>query len=609
MRPILCSIFFFAAAATAALAAQTGENAYCGKAELWLGAKTDSFATLPATCVNTNLNNTPSPGKAWLVSAGEDVNSYIAQAACGDTIMLSPGAYKPFHLLAKTCDAAHWITIRSAASGFPGAGQRISPCYAGVSSLPGRPHYPCLKPINAMAKLSTKPGPVIDAALGANYYRIGPGLELTRPDVNGVSYGLVELSGADHIIFDRIWAHGSELPVETKSGFDLTGATHVAIINSYLNNFKCIAGKGGSCTDAHAISGGDDPENLPEGAWKIFNNFIEASGENILFGGSNKGATTPADIEVRLNHLFKVPAWNRNDPNYQQYYEGFNGYIVKNLFELKNARRVLLEGNRLEYAWGGYSQKGFAILLTPRGSWASVEDVTIRYNHISHIGSGFQLKATRSCTASDVDPTQCKNGSGPVQDSAGAGRWSLHDLLVDDVRANYFLGSGSMASLGSDFRVNPPLSALAIDHITFVTDGHDGNIMLLGTSPFNPQLQMGPFAFTNSIVRAGEYNGIWDPGPGLVCAENAQPVPTFIQCFTRYDVAGNLIVGWGYERKAGPWPDHNQITRDFSNVFVNPLLSGGDYHVLAPFQKAGTDGKNLGADIDTIMAYMKKAGK
>ena len=33
----------------------------------------------------------------------------------------------------------------------------------------------------------------------------------------------------------------------------------------------------------------------------------------------------------------------------------------KNLFELKNAQRVLFEGNILENSWGGFSQRGFAI--------------------------------------------------------------------------------------------------------------------------------------------------------------------------------------------------------------------------------------------------------
>ena len=65
---------------------------------------------------------------------------------------------------------------------------------------------------------------------------------------------------------------------------------------------------------------------------------------------------------------------------------------MKNLFELKNARRVLVEGNLMEYVWQE-AQVGYAILLTPRNQdgrapWVTVEDVTIRRNLVRHAGGG-----------------------------------------------------------------------------------------------------------------------------------------------------------------------------------------------------------------------------
>ncbi len=42
---------------------------------------------------------------------------------------------------------------------------------------------------------------------------------------------------------------------------------------------------------------------------------------------------------------------------------GFGGWpVVKNGFEIKNAVRVLLEGNIVENAWGGFSQVGYGFL-------------------------------------------------------------------------------------------------------------------------------------------------------------------------------------------------------------------------------------------------------
>ncbi len=48
----------------------------------------------------------------------------------------------------------------------------------------------------------------------------------------------------------------------------------------------------------------------------------------------------------------------------------------------------------MEDSWGGFSQVGWGIVITPRGSWAADRDITIRYNKISHIGSGFQICAS-----------------------------------------------------------------------------------------------------------------------------------------------------------------------------------------------------------------------
>ncbi|MBZ5614358.1 MAG: hypothetical protein LAO23_10145 [Acidobacteriia bacterium] len=587
---------------------QTGENSYCADGGTWVGPATDGGAALPQHCIQTDLAHTPSPGSVISVPPGADLNQYLAQAQCGDVLQLAPAQYGGFMLPAKNCDSGHWIRIQtSATDGLPPEGQRISPCAAGVQSLPGRPAYSCPNPQQLMATISALPAPDVTAAPGANFYRIGPGIELTRPNSSDYSARLVDLGGGDHIIFDRVWVHGTENAAETNSGFNLTGATNVAVISSYLNDFKCIAARIGSCTDARGFGGGDDAAGLPEGTWKIYNNFIEASGENIIFGGAKRGTTTPPDIEIRQNHFYKVPSWNRNDPNYAPPSLRSRGYIVKNLFELKNAQRVLLEGNRMEYSWGGYSQMGFAIVLTPRGRWGAVEDITIRYNYISHVGTGLQIDASRSCTPRRRHRERCKDGSGPVKDSAGMARLSVHDNLVDDVNATYYLGGGSMAQVSSALRYNPPLNHVVLDHNTVVTDGIEGKILSMGTFRNNPQPKMGPFTFTNNIVRAGTHNGIWQVGRPLACVEDMQPIPTFSNCFTQFDVSGNLVVGWGAVSPGPAWPQGNQAPADYSTVFVNPLLSGGDYHVLPPYQNAGTDGKDPGADIDGIGQYMLAA--
>jgi hypothetical protein len=68
-------------------------------------------------------------------------------------------------------------------------------------------------------------------------------------------------------------------------------------------------------------------------------------------------------------------------------------WTVKNLFELKNAQRVLIEGNVMENNWLD-AQIGFAIVFGSADTsypWCVVQDVTMQYNHIHNSAGGFNL--------------------------------------------------------------------------------------------------------------------------------------------------------------------------------------------------------------------------
>ena len=63
-------------------------------------------------------------------------------------------------------------------------------------------------------------------------------------------------------------------------------------------------------------------------------------------------------------------------------------WTVKNIFELKNAERITLDGNILENIWAA-AQFGYAIVLTPRNSnhtapWARVKDIVFTNNLVRH---------------------------------------------------------------------------------------------------------------------------------------------------------------------------------------------------------------------------------
>ncbi|HZP17352.1 MAG TPA: hypothetical protein VFB00_05270, partial [Terriglobales bacterium] len=77
----------------------------------------DGPAELPRVYVRSALADTPAPGKVVTLRAGDDLQSAINQAGCGDRIQLQPGAVftGTLHLPAKPCDDSHWIIIRTAA--------------------------------------------------------------------------------------------------------------------------------------------------------------------------------------------------------------------------------------------------------------------------------------------------------------------------------------------------------------------------------------------------------------------------------------------------------------------------------------------------------------
>jgi hypothetical protein len=571
----------------------------------------DGPAELPRVTVPSALSDTPAPGKTKVVRAGEDLQQALNSASCGDTIRLQSGAafVGEFRFSDKHCDDRHWIIVRADVpdSELPPEGNRITPCYGGIASLAGRPEYPCRVPKNALAKLVFNgrggPGPVL-FEWGANHYRL-LGVEITRDSPGSNIGALVSFlirgrspegkmdwnSKGDHIVLDRVWIHGNEKD-ETARGVQLGGSTYVAVIDSYLNDLKCIAATG-ACTDAQAVAGGIG--DFPMGPYKIENNFLEASGESILLGGAN-ATETPADIEVRHNHVFKPILWKPDEPGFMAANSG-KPFIVKNLFELKNAQRVLFEGNILENTWGGFSQSGFAILLTPKNQSPNVcplcrvTDITIRYSRISHCASGFQIANVASATKGL---------------STAGERYSIHDIVVEDIDPVRYKGFGFLFQIQSEL---PQLKDVKIDHITGLPPRALFEIGVISPSP-----KIANFTFTNSLVNSGERE-ISSPGGGPAnCAyqpDKQGPAGVFQSCFSNYDVSHNVILN-----ARGKWPAGNFTPKNASDAGLREMraASSADFHLCrekneaagckkpSPFLKAGSDGKPIGADLDAVEA-------
>ena len=555
----------------------------------------DGPAELPLVYMQSSQASTPAPGATILVSQGGDLQRALNQAKCGETIELQAGATYTglFTFPAKSCDDDHWIVVRTSApdSALPPEGTRITPCYAGVSSLPGRPALHCASTANVMAKLifgaRTGSGP-IQFASGANHYRL-LGLEVTRHPGRFPVYSLASIpdSGtANSIVYDRVWMHGNPQD-ETQRGVQLGASTYVAVVDSFFTDFHCIA-RTGACSDAQAVSGGTS--NSTMGPYQIVDNFLEASAQSIIFGGGS-ATQTPTDIEIRRNHMFKPLTWMRGQPGFVGGTDG-RPFIVKNLFELKNAQRVLFEGNILENTWGGFSQVGFGILVTPKNQAignknvcpiCQVTDVTIRYNTISHVAAGLQIGDGLS-----------DNGGAPL---AGQ-RYSIHGIVVDDIEGQRLRGPGNFAQISMGVG-SPVLQNLAINHIT----AFPPDVMLNVGDQTTTNPQMNDFAFTNSIVNAGDTPVRSTGGGPANCAFYNSPLTTLNACFASYSFQANAIIA-SPEKFSGTWPSGNMFPQTPTAVeFVNYNNGkGGDYHLQSSsrYKNAGTDGKDLGADIDAV---------
>jgi hypothetical protein len=568
-----------------------------GLSPAWSQAQQGQFdgpAELPRVYVRSALADTPAQEKVIAVHSGENLQAAIDAASCGDTVTLQAGAAfaGAFRFPQKPCDDSHWIIIRTSApdASLPAEGVRVKPCFAGVASLPGRPDFHCAATSNVMARIELAGKEAIGPLLfqsGANHYRF-IGLEIMRSGSQPVSALATNVQGGEtnHLIFDRVWMRGTAQD-ETTRAINLTAMSHVAVIDSFFTDFLCIAITG-SCTESQVLGTGGG--HTPSGPFKIVNNFLEAAGENIMFGGSPASAT-PADIEIRGNYFFKPLTWKPGEPGFAAGSSG-HPFIVKNLFELKNAQRVLVEGNVFENCWGGFSQNGYAVLFSPKNQenkcpLCRLTDVTFRYNRISNVGAVFEIMNIKSDAGGE---------------STAGERYSIHDVVATGVRGKPYSGSGLFAQL---MVAAPPMHDVQIEHVTAFVPRAIFGITNRG--------QFANFKIENNILGSGDV-GIESEGGGPGnCAfqpERQGPGGVIKNCFANSSFTHNLMIG------EGGWPSGNTSVKDLHSAGIRELNNpnGRPYELCkekgekgeaeckkaSPALKAGTDGKDLGADLEKL---------
>jgi len=545
----------------------------------------DSVAALPQTCLNTLMASTPSPGSVINVNPNDstDLQNKINAAAsvCGETLVLPAGSVyaSVITLPATNCDGLHWITIETSdLSSLPNEQTRITPCYAGVASLPGRPSYPCSSPVNHMAQISIQTSgnyPDIAVSNGASHFRL-IGLELTKaPGLLGANPTLVGMTAttntADHIIIDRCWIHGTALD-ETQVGVTFNGGwSNSAVINSYLNDMHCTAVTG-TCVDSQAVSGGVGQNATAASTLKVANNFLEAAAEGTIFGGGGS-TTVPNDLEFRRNHYFKPTTWNPADPNYIG-----TKFIVKNHFEMKNGNRVLFEDNVMENTWVGADQGAALVLVTPKNqnghcTVCATTNIVIRWNYGHTAYMGFQIAMSRDDTT-HLDP------------SAG-NSYSVHDNLMDNIGnyttpdACYNCTSNTQITLGIGMDPaggsSQDLHDLDFSHNTLITVTQP--VAMVGTRGPGPPAAMSNLRIENNVQDGGHLYGV--QGDDSCGPSGNNPTTVLNGCFNPWTFAGNVLPFGTQSIPIANWPSSNNFPADWMGVGFANFNNGyqGDYRL------------------------------
>jgi hypothetical protein len=359
------------------------------------------------------------------------------------------------------------------------------------------------------------------------------------------------------LILDRCYVHGHP-DAEVFRGILLNSGA-AAVVDSHVSEIHV------SGSDSQAILGYNGP-----GPFKLVNNHLEAAGENVMFGGGDPRIAdlVPSDIEIRRNRLVKPLRWRRSGT------DAGPRWTIKNLLELKNAQRVLIEGNVLENVWAE-SQGGAALVLTPRSDgaapWTVVQDVMVRHNVIRNAMGGFGGQAV-----DDGHPTR------PLRRIA-----IVNNLWLGVDRVFFTMAVPAAA----------PVEDLVVDHNTAVPTRYFSFDLDPARAP-----ALVRFQYTNNLTGFGVF-GVKYP---RTVREATRLAPDAV-------IEGNVLVRLGEvtdgrERPDGtPWewdPARYRVLSSAAEAGLNP---DGTLTAASPLKGRGTDGSDPGVDFEGLKRALGEA--
>jgi hypothetical protein len=320
----------------------------------------------------------------------------------------------------------------------------------------------------------------------------------------------------------------------------------------------------------------------------------------VVISGGNCAAssqTSQADITVTRNYMYKPASWCPQCGSW----DGITRSI-KNIFELKNAARTLIQGNVFEGNWTG-AQAGFGVLFTPRGQGGNstgpttspctfaqqVVDTTMQYNILDRSESG-------------INELGCDNETIPACFSALT-RLLIQQNLLYNIQN---LGAGG-----------------AGDAFQFLTANDGAGHSYPANSTF----------WHNTAIQGRNMLNLDGPGvPNFVFGNNLQADPSTGYGITASGLSsGNASMqavtpGTLYQKNIGYGPFSNNVPSQYNNYcapsgtcssantqtqmifpadingvqFTNPAVNNYQLLNTSPYHNNGTDGTDIGANITAI---------
>jgi len=457
------------------------------------------------------------------LNAGGNLQNAINNAQPGDVISLEAGATfrGPIELPNKSGSAP--ITIQSSRIDELPQG-RVNPSHSGL--------MPKIVATHADQAIRTKPG--------ANNYKLD-GIEFLPDTAATEIYDLVRFGDGrseqnslsavpHHLILDRCYVHG--LPALSMQRGVSLNSSDSQVTRCYISDIK---GRG---MDAQAIASWNTP-----GRNKIIDCYLEAAGENVMFGGADPASVEliPSDIEISRCAFFKPLSWKGQ------------GWVIKNLLEFKNAQRVLVNGCVFENNWEGEGQDGHSILFTVRNQegtavYSTVKDITLS-----------------NCTVKN-----CERG--------------INFLGTDNEKPS---GKTSNISLVNNF--------LQFKHNAFTINATDTvvidrNTILIGGNIMTAYSASSAGCILKQNIVGNGVNGFGIFGDGL--GEGKTAIAKYLPDAV---IQENVFAG----RDANSYPSGNFYPKTDAEI---GLGSDGRLLSTSPFKGKGSNGKDLGVDVDALSA-------